>query len=126
MNRRKYIIGAAIGAFVAACDAVLSVLLLKKLGVILVRLGEDTLGEIFSALGEADIVVSPWIFLLTALAVGGGALLSVRKNRGVGIAVIILACLAGLCGTLLCTRVNGVPVYMAIKVVLDITASGIL
>lgn len=127
MTKRDYLLGASVGLGVSLAEALLSALLLRNAGRLLSLAGEAQLGEIFSALKYAGLFASPIIFLLSASALAACVILQ-RHGRHMRLmaALTALVSLAGLFGTLICMRVNGVPVYCALGVISDIAASGIL
>lgn len=127
VKRRGVITGAAVGVTAALTDIAVASAVMMNIGKILRSAGEERAAEIFSALGRARINGSAIVFVLTALVVGLSVLTLFRwKRTAVCVVLIVAACAVGFVGTLLCLRVNGVPVYTAVGVILDIAASGLL
>lgn len=127
MTGREFAAGTAVGISAALADIAAAAAMMRNTGKILRLTGNTKVAEIFSALGSARIDGSVIVFILTALAVGLSVSALFRGKRiSVRIVLIFAACAAGFIGTLLCLRVNGVPVYTAVGVILDIAASGLL
>lgn len=127
MIRREVVAGTAVGISAALADIAAAAAMMRNTGKILRLTGNTKAAEIFSALGSARIDGSVIVFILTALAVGLSVSALFRGKRiAARVVLIIAACAAGFIGTLLCLRVNGVPVYTAVGVILDIAASGLL
>ena len=127
MTGREFAAGTAVGISVALANIAAAAAMMRNTGKILRLTGNTKVAEIFSALGSARIDGSVIVFILTALAVGLSVSALFRGKRiAVRIVLIFAACAAGFIGTLLCLMVNGVPVYTAVGVILDIAASGLL
>lgn len=127
MTGREFAAGTAVGISAALADIAAAAAMMRNTGKILRLTGNTKAAEIFSALGSARIDGSVIVFILTALAVGLSVSALFRGKRiAARVVLIIAACAAGVIGTLLCLRVNGVPVYTAVGVILDIAASGLL
>lgn len=127
MTGREFVAGTAVGISAALADIAAAAAMMRNAGKILRLTGNTKAAEIFSALGSARIDGSVIVFILTALAVGLSVSALFRGKRiAVRVVLIFAACAAGFIGTLLCLRVNGVPVYTAVGVIPDIAASGLL
>lgn len=127
MRMRDRACGAVVGVSVALAEVLTASAVLRSSGKLLDLLGEDRAAEIFSSLDGAGIRGSVVVFVLSALAVGlAVSALLAGKKRALCVSLVVVSCVLGSIGTLLCLRVNGVPVYTAVGVVLDIAASGLL
>ena len=124
MLKKTCLTAAAVGTAAAAAEGFVCSLLLKNIGALLTAAGETGAAEIFSALGSARRLWSLPVFILTAAAIGASA--AAGRKRPAMYILTAFACIFGLVAQLLCIRVNGVPVYSAVGVIIDISAAGML
>ena len=124
MLKKSLLAGAVAGAAAAAAEGLICTLLIKNIGALLNAAGQSGAAEIFSALGRAELAWSLPAFILTALAIGASA--AAGRKRPAMYVLTAAACIVGLAAQLFCMRVNGVPVYCAVGVIIDISAAGLL
>jgi len=130
MQRRKMVVGAVGGVVLALCGVGLSALVIRELlWRIAAVAGGDEVGAIFRQLQEAKLAF-PWLLVIVCAAVMGVLLgIALRYGgwrRAVSVSAVGVTCLLSLLLILLDTSVNGVPLYTAVQVVLELLQAGVL